>query len=402
MPEVWVTGIGAVTSLGGSWPLTWAALLQGRSGVVRDAQGYLVAPAPVDPALLLGRRTATRLDRCAQLAVLAAREAVAGAGWQAARAPGRTAVVIGSGLGGVASFETAVATRLARGPGRVSPYTTATMIPDAAATAVARDLGAQGPCLAPVSACASGADALALARDHILLGRADVVVCGGADAPLVPTVLAGFASMTATSRYPGDPAEACRPFDAARDGFVPAEGAAVLVLEAPAHARGRGVPALGRLIGAGATCDAHHPTSPEPSGAAAERALRAALEEAGVPAAGQVCYLNAHATGTPVGDRVEAEVLARVLGPTVAVSATKALTGHPMGASAALEAAVCLQALRTRTAPATQNLTCPEGPQLDHVRDAPRRLGPGVAVSTSFGFGGHNAALVLAAASGPD
>lgn len=401
-----MTGVGALSPLGATWPATWSALLAGRSGVLRDGSGDLIAPVTaVDPSAALGRRTAARLDRVAQLAVLAAREAVRDAGGGSGRLtpdPARTAVAIGSGLGGAASWENAVATRLQRGPDRVNPYTTATVIPDSAATAVARDQGVHGPCSAPVAACASGALAVAAARDHLLLDRADVVICGAAEAPLTATVLAGFATMRARSRYLGDPRRASRPFDAARDGFVPAEGAAVLVLETASHARARGAQPLGVLLGAATGCDAYHPTAPDPGGAVAEAVVRAALRDADSP---RLAYVNAHATATPAGDAVESEILARLVGAAVPVSATKSLTGHLLGASAALEALVCLAALAQRLAPATANLDSPQGPALDHIRVHPRALGPGAALSVSFGFGGHDAALVLggvpAAAAGP-
>lgn len=398
-----VTGVGVVSPLGLDAPTTWAALLAGRSGIDLvtgvDVDGL---PARIagqvrgfDAVAVLGVREARSRDRFAQLAVLAAREALTHAGWTAPGGP-RWSAVIGTGLGGVETFERASAVIGDRGPTRISPYTAPAMIPNAAVAAVAMAAGCTGPIQCPTTACAAGTDAIGAGADLIRLGRADVVLAGGAEAPVTRTVLAAFAGLRAASTGNDDPQRACRPFDRDRAGLVMSEAAAVLVLEEAGAAAARGATVLAEVVGYGASSDARHPTAPDPAGRAAERAVRAALAEAGVST---VDHVNAHGTGTRLNDAAEAGVLGRVLGSAVPVTSTKSMTGHSMGAAGALEAAVCVLVLRDQVLPPTINC---EHQALDcagisivrettpaEVRDV---------LSTSFGFGGHNSALVLRAA----
>ena len=399
-----MTGLGCVSPLGLTWTDTWAGLRAGRSGIA--LLGSLdVADLPsriggevrgLDLVAALGGRQARHLDRFAALAVVAAREAAAQAGLDSVPRD-RLGVVVGSGLGGLGSFEEGTRTLAARGPARVSPYLSPAVIPNAAAAAVGMDAGALGPSLCPVTACATGTDAIGLAADMLRLGRADAVLAGGADAPLTRTLLAAFAAARAVSRRNDDPEGASRPFGADRDGFVVAEGAAVLVLETLEGALARGAVPLAEVTGWGSASDAHHITAPRPDGARAEAAVRIALAEAGI-GAGALGWINAHGTSTPEGDAVEARVLTRVLdGAAVPVGATKSMTGHLLGAAGALEAAACVQALVDRVLPPTRNAHRPDaGINLDLVAEG-ERPAPGLehVLSTSFGFGGHDSALVL-------
>lgn len=402
MQRVVVTGMGVVSPLGLDLVTTWDGLVAGRAGI-RALDGFQDQPVRIggvasgfDATLALGVRAGRHLDRFAALAVTAAREAVGQAGLPPDR-PGRRhrwATVIGSGLGGLATYERAVAASL--DSGRVGPYTAPGMITNAAAAAVAFDQQASGPALCPVTACASGTDAIGIGADLIRLGRADVVLAGGADAPLTRGMLAAFAAMRATSSRNDDPANACRPFAADRDGLVAGEGAAVVVLERCDDALARGATPLAEVAGYAATNDAHHVSSPRPDGAAATEAMRAALLDARVLPE-EVGYVNAHATGTALGDAVEACVIGEALGCGATVSATKSMTGHLMGAAGALEAIACVQVLRTGLIPATRNVeqVDPVCTVIDLVRGTARRADVEVAVSNSFGFGGHNAVLVL-------
>jgi len=384
----------------------------GRSGV-GPVTGVPVEDLPVriaaqvhgfDAAGLLGVRAARQLDRFAQFALVAAREAVRDAGFALPRGAAgdrettggpRWATVIGSGLGGLATYETGVQALEDRNAGRVSPYLAPGVIANAAVAAVAQDLDAQGPSLCPVTACASGTDAVGQAADLIRLGRADVVVAGASDAPVVRPMLAGFGAMRAASTRNDDPQGACRPFARDRGGLVVGEGAAVLVLEERQAALSRGATPLAEVAGYAATSDAYHITSPREDGAAATAALRGALADAGL-AACDVDHVNAHGTGTRLNDVIEACVIREVLGAGVAVTATKSLTGHLMGAAGALEALVCVQALREGLLPPTRNAEdLDPACDLDVVRAAARRVDATTAVSNSFGFGGHNACLVL-------
>ncbi|MDQ1713823.1 MAG: 3-oxoacyl-[acyl-carrier-protein] synthase, partial [Frankiaceae bacterium] len=330
--KVVITGIGAVTPVGDTAAETWAALLAGESGVgiitdderVNDLPVRIAAQLKTDPAERLDRVEARNLDRTQRVALIAAREAWADAGTPDVD-PERLSVVVGTGIGGAITLLDQWDTLRDKGPRRVSPFTVPMLMPNGPAGLIGLEIGAQGPVRATVSACASGADAIALAFDTIVAGRADVVVTGGTEACIHPIPLAGFAQMRALSTRHDDPQAASRPFDADRDGFVMGEGAGILVLESEEHARARGAKVYAELAGVGITADSHHMTAPEPTGAGAARAMRIALESAGL-APEQIGYVNGHATSTPIGDIAEANAIRSVLG-AVPVSATKSMTG---------------------------------------------------------------------------
>ena len=398
MREVVVTGVGAVTPLGvGARTLheRWTA---GASGIA----GGEAACADFDPLDTLTRKEARRADRFSQLAVAAAAEAVADAGWEDGLpcAPDRVGCIIGTGIGGLGTFESNHEELLGRGPGAVSPLSVPLMMGNAGAGTLAMRHGLLGPCFGVVSACAAGANAIGAAARTIQVGDADAVLTGGSEAVLTPLARASFAALDAVSKT-GE----SRPFDARRDGFVMGEGAGVLVLEEAQAARARGAQILGWVRGYGATCDAHHLTAPDPQGAGAARAILAALADAGIEA-GDLVYVNAHGTSTPLNDRSETLALKTALGADaygVPVSSTKSAIGHLLGAAGAVEAIATLLALRDRVAPPTLGWAeQDEGLDLDYVPDSARPLtiedGDRVlGLSNSFGFGGHNAALVLEA-----
>ena len=402
-----VTGLGTTNPLGGDVASTWSALRRSRCAVRRLngswTQGFelpamIAAPLAADPAQQLSPKELRRLDRASQCALLAAREAWVQAGSPRVRGE-RLAVSIAPGMGPVLSVMGAWDALRERGPRRVSPTAVPALMPNAPAASIGIELGARAGIHSPVAACASGAEAIAHGADLIALGRADVVVAGGTDAALHPMTVAAFAAMRALSTRNDEPETASRPFAADRDGFVLGEGAGVLVLESVAHATARGARILAALAGAAVTADAFDTARPEPSGAQQERALRLALERAGIQA-DQIGLVNAHATSTPVGDRVEAEVLARTL-PGAPVSATKSASGHLLGGAGALEAVLTVMALRDGWMPPTLQPGGIDpviaGLGLDVVEPQGRQA-PGLetAVSTSFGFGGHNVALVFA------
>ena len=404
--DVVVTGLGTVNPLGGDVDSTWSALHAGTCAIRPLEHGWVEgyelpvrigAPLAINPADLLPPRQIRRLDRSSQCALLAARQA-----WEQAGSPQigsqRLAVSVSPGMGPVLSVMEAWDTLRDRGPRRVLPTAVPALMPNAPAAAVGIDLGAQAGIHAPVSACASGAEAIAYGADLIALGRADVVVAGGTDAALHPMTVAAFGAMRALSTRNEDPATASRPFAPDRDGFVLGEGAGILVLERAEHAAARGAQALAVLAGSAVTADAFDVARPEPSGTQQERALRLALERAGLDA-GRIGHVNAHATSTPAGDIVEAGVLARSL-PAAAVSATKSATGHLLGGAGGLEAVLTVMALRERWAPPTLQ---PAGVDPELIELGLDVVGPQgrslpdleTAASTSFGFGGHNVALVF-------
>ncbi|MDQ1648457.1 MAG: 3-oxoacyl-[acyl-carrier-protein] synthase [Frankiaceae bacterium] len=400
-----VTGLGATTPLGGDASTTWEALLAGHSGAraldrpwAEQLPVRIAAPAAVDPAEVLGRVAARKLDRSQQLALVAAREAWADAGCPQVE-PERLAVVVASGIGGVTTLLDAHDTLTAKGARAVGPHTVPMLMPNGSAAVVALELGARAGTHAPVSACASGAESIAMGLDLLRLGRADVVVCGGTEAAIHPLPMAGFAAMRALSTRNDEPGAASRPFDKGRDGFVLGEGAGVLVLERASSAAARGAHVYAELAGAGLTSDAHHIAAPDPEGAGAGRAVAFAMSDAGA-AADEVVHINPHATSTPLGDLAEVKALHAALGDAVLsipVSATKSATGHLLGAAGGLEALLTVLALEHRLAPPTRNLDDPDDDvDLDVVRFEPRPLpSTGVALSTSFGFGGHNTALAF-------
>ncbi|MEY9940026.1 beta-ketoacyl synthase [Streptacidiphilus sp. MAP5-3] len=397
--EVVVTGMGASTPLGGDAASTWAAMLAGESGAsaleqewAKDLPVRIAAQLAVDPAEVLPRVEARKLDRCEQLALVAAREAWADAGRPEVDGE-RLAVVIGTGTGGAGSLLAQDDVLEQYGARKVSPYVVPMLMANGPAAWVSMDLGARGGARTPVSACSSGAEAIAMALDLIRLGRADVVVAGGTEACVAALPMAGFAQMTALSKRNDEPALASRPFDTERDGFVLGEGAALLVLERADRARARGARAYARVAGAGITSSADHITASDADGQS--RAIRQALTESGV-APQDIGFVHAHATSTPAGDAVEAQVIADVLGRHPVVTATKSMTGHLLGASGALGAMVTALALREGRLPAIRNLDHPDPEiKLDLVAGGVRHGEWQAGLANSYGFGGHNVSLVF-------
>jgi 3-oxoacyl-[acyl-carrier-protein] synthase II len=423
--EVVVTGLGATTPLGGDLPTTWAGLLAGRSGVVpleadwaRDFPSRIVARLAVEPTTVLERVEARRLDRVQQAALVAAREAWADAGLAGAGPdsygpdgygpddertgpldPERLAVVIGSGIGGALTMLGQDDVLEERGVRRVSPLTVPMLMPNGPAAAVGLELGAQAGVHTPVSACASGAEAIALGLDLIRAGRADIVVAGGSESVIHPLPMAGFAQMRALSTRNDEPAAASRPFDKGRDGFVLGEGAGILVLERAEHAAARGARVHAVLAGAGITSDGYHITAPDPDGRQAARAIAAAVRDAGLSRT-DIVHINAHATSTPVGDVAEAKAIRTALGNHPVVSAPKSMLGHLLGAAGAVEAIVTVLSVRDGVIPVTLNLDdLDDEVELDVVRFSPRRMSVPAAINDAFGFGGHNVALAVRKAS---
>jgi 3-oxoacyl-[acyl-carrier-protein] synthase II len=406
--RVVVTGMGAVTPVGNDVSTMWANLIAGRSGIglithIDMSQLKTKIGAEVkdfDPTLFMDRKEARRTDRYTHFALAAAAQAVADAGLSMAQEnPRRVGVIVGSGIGGVNTMFEQYDVLRERGPRRVSPFTVPSMLANSASGQVAIDLGARGPNLVPVLACATGNAAIGEAFALIRRGAADVMVAGSSEAAFCHLSMAGFEIMGALSAHNDDPPRASRPFDAGRDGFVMGEGAGMLVLESLAHARARGARIHGEILGYGLTADAYHPTAPRGDGLGASEAMEAALDEAGIaPAA--VDYINAHATSTPLGDIGETAAIKRVFGDhayKVAISSTKSMMGHLLGAAGAVEAIICLRALQTGVIPPTINYQTPDPAcDLDYVPNVARQADLRVALSNSFGFGGHNATLVIA------
>ncbi|QEC48707.1 beta-ketoacyl-ACP synthase II [Baekduia soli] len=404
-----VTGLGALTPVGLDAARTWEALVAGRSGIAAvtcfDASRLPTRIAGevtgFDPVAVLGEKRARRTARFSQLAIAAAREAVADAGLRIADAPDRVAVAVNTAVAGVPETQANVEGLVARGPREVSPFYVPTTIPNMPACEVAIDLGAHGPVSASALACASGTYALLEARRLILGGEADVVIAGGTDAGICEVMLAGLSNMGPLSSRNDEPERASRPFDADRDGFVFGEGAVVLVVESAEHARTRGARTYGRVAGAALTGDAFHMSAPERSGAHAARAVTQALERAGV-APGELDYVCAHGTGTRANDAVETRALHAALGSDVLrvpVSSPKSMVGHLIGAAGALSAMVCLLAMRDGVVPPTINLQTPDPEcELDHVAMTARRTEVRAAAANAFGFGGQNCVVVLRAA----
>ncbi|MBV2156640.1 beta-ketoacyl synthase [Kitasatospora sp. SUK 42] len=399
-----VTGLGLVTPAGIGVKENWDGLT---SGVSRAAPDEALRGWPVDftcrvpgfdPEELLGGFSAWQLERFVQLAIVASRQALDDAGWDPATWDGaRVGVVLGNSLGGVQTVERQHRALLDGGPRRVSPLLIPMSMVNMVAGQVAIDIGARGPSQVVATACASGTTAVGTARELLRSGACDVVLAGGSESALTPLAMAGLSRMGALSRRTDDPATASRPFDADRDGFVAAEGAGVLVLERIADARARGAVPRAVVRGYGAATDAHHPTAPDPDGRGIEQALRAALADAGLGPS-DVDHVNAHGTSTPLNDVTEGRMLHRVLGDGPLVTSTKGVTGHALAAAGAIEAGFTALAIQHRSVPPTANLARldPEL-EIDVVYGAPRSAVIEVAVSTSLGFGGHNAALVLTA-----
>jgi 3-oxoacyl-[acyl-carrier-protein] synthase II len=401
--KIVITGIGATSPLGGTARDSWNALLAGESGARHLDQAWaadlqlpvtFAATAKVPTADILERHELKRLDPSSQFALIAGREAWADAGAPEV-APERLAVDWSTGIGGVWTLLDAWDTLRERGPRRVLPMTVPMLMPNGPGAAIGMDLHARAGIRTVVSACASSTEALVNAYDHLQQGLADVVIAGGSEAAIHPLPIAAFAAMQALSRRNDDPAIASRPYDTARDGFVLGEGAAALVVETEEHAKARGARIYAELLGGAITSDAYHITAPDPEGSAAARAMKQAIEGAGA-ALTDVAHVNAHATSTPVGDIAEYNALRRVFGDAldgIAVTATKASTGHLLGGAGAIEAVFTALALHERTAPPTINLTEQDAEIPLDVVTSPRALGDGdlIAISNSFGFGGHNA-----------
>jgi 3-oxoacyl-[acyl-carrier-protein] synthase II len=406
-----VTGLGATTPLGGDVPSTWEGMLAGRSGAaVLAGEEYaslparIAARAVVDPATVLDRVQARRLDRCEQFAIVAAREAWADAGAPEVP-PERLGVVVSSGIGGISTILAGYDLLRDRGWQRMSPFTVPMLMPNGSAGWIGIELGARAGVHTTVSACASGAEAIGYAMDMIRVGRADVVLAGGTEAAIVPLNIAAFAAMRALSTRNDEPERASRPFDKGRDGFVLGEGAGMVVLESAEHAQRRGAQVLAVAAGSGYSSDAYHIAQPEPSGRGIVAAIQAVLADAGLDP-DQVVHVNAHATSTPAGDAVEGRAIAAALGPAAdgaVVSATKSMTGHLLGGAGAVEAVATILALRDRVAPPTINLDDPDEEARIDIATKPRELtphgsAPMAALNNSFGFGGHNVTLAFTAA----
>lgn len=398
-PRIVVTGLGAVTPVGGTAAETWSALLAGRSGISALDQDWaqelpvrMAGRVTADVASLLSTPEYKRMDRCGQLALIAAREAWAQAGRPDAD-PERLAVVIGSGYGGLDTTLEQTRALDASGPRRVSPHTLTRIMANAPSAWVSMEVGAKGGARTPVSACASGAEAISQAADMIRAGAADVVIAGGVDSCINGLILSGFAQIRALSTRNGDPESASRPFDRDRDGFVLAEGAGILVLEREDHARARGAEILGVIAGTAVTSDAVDIVAADP--AMQRRVMEKAIVAAGLGPE-DIGLVHAHATSTPVGDRLEAEAIKAVLGNQVPVTSTKSLTGHLLGGAGALGAVVMVQALRTRAFPGTRNLEDPdEGIDLNIIAETVTGLPATAGIANAFGFGGHSTALVI-------
>jgi len=410
--QIVVTGVGILSPAGRGLEEAWAGALSGRTAAAVDEKLTAIG-TPVtlscrvpdfDPDAELGRGAARRLDRFTHLAVIAAREAIASAGLAEdgeeviTRVDAdRTGILLGSGIGGAETWEEEYPRYLEKGPGRVSPMFIPKMLSNTAAGTIAIRSGARGPNMTVNTACAAGASAIHLGRDLLRSGSADVILAGGAEAGVTGLSVSAFAQMGALTKNP-DPSTASRPFDVDRDGFVIGEGAAILVLETAEHAAARGATPLATVAGAGASGDAHHATAPPEDGGGAILAMRRALADAGLDPT-EIGHLNAHGTSTPLNDSAESRALRAVFGEhtdRIAVTSTKGVTGHTLGAAGAIEAIFAIQALREGRIPPTANLTNQDPDiHLDVVSGSPREASLRAVLSTSMGFGGQNAALVF-------
>jgi 3-oxoacyl-[acyl-carrier-protein] synthase II len=406
--RVVVTGLGTTSPLGGNVPTTWQAALAGRSCCHTLSQDWvaeydlpvtIACELDIPPTDILSRVESKRMDPAGQYAMIAAREAWQDAGKPEVE-PERLGVTCASGIGGIWTLLEAYDTLKERGPRRVLPLTIPMLISNAPAAQISIEFGARAGVHTPVSACASGAEAISLGLDMIRSGRADVVIAGGTEAAIHPLPIAGFASMKALSTRNDSAETASRPYDRSRDGFIMGEGAALIILESAEHAHARGARVYAEVVSSGLSSDGYHIAAPDPDGTSAARAITQALDLGGLTPE-DVSHVNAHATSTPVGDVAEVKALRTALGSAldgICVSATKSMTGHLLGAAGALESILTILALQHRLAPPTINIEelDPEV-DLDVVRDTPRELPDGdlVALNNSFGFGGHNVALVI-------
>jgi 3-oxoacyl-[acyl-carrier-protein] synthase II len=401
-----VTATGAVTPLGVGTENFWDAALHGKSGI---GEITLFDPSPFpshiagecsdfNPVDFMSKKEARRMDRYAQLGIAAGVQAAENAGIVETiqKTPDRVAIVMGSGIGGLSTWEREYRVLHERGPNRVSPFLITMMVPNMAAGQLAITLGATGPSQCPVLACATGGEAIAEGLELIRRGDADVVIAGSAEAPITPLSMAGFCAIRAISTRNEEPHRASRPFDADRDGFVMSEGAGAMVLESPEHAERRGAEPIARVAGYARTTDAYHVTAPDVEGRGVERAMRLALKDAGLTAE-EIGHVNAHATSTPTGDGPETKAISRFL-PHAAVSGTKSMTGHSFGAVGATEGIMCALALKHKVVPPTINLenVAADCEALDYVTEARECPDLKAAVSNSMGFGGHNIVVAFA------
>ena len=405
--RVVVTGLGALTPLGTDVESTWENLVAGQSGAGQitqfDASEFAVHFAcevkDFDPTEYIDRKQARRMDRFAHLIVAAARQAEKDAGLEISEEPDRIGAAIATGIGGLKAFQDCYDELLERGPDRVNPFSIPEIIPNMGAAWVSMQLGTQGPLSSQCTACAASNMAIGDGLDAIRLGRADVMLCGGTEAPITVVGIAGFSAMRALSRRNDEPEKASRPFDAGRDGFVMGEAGAVVVLEELEHARARRAKIYAELLGYGVSSDARHITEPDPSGENPARAMTMAFRDAGV-SPDELDYINAHGTSTPLGDASETRVLKIALGEENArktpVSSTKGATGHCLGAAGAVEAMFTILAVNRGALPPTINYEEPD-PQcdLDYIPNEAREADVRIGVSNSFGFGGHNATIVV-------
>jgi 3-oxoacyl-[acyl-carrier-protein] synthase II len=405
--RVVVTGTGTITSLGHSTRETWEALKAGRSGIRRiqafDPSGSpsQVASEVLDfkPEARLDRKEARRMSRFVQLAMVAAREALDESGLQITEENRDSiGVLVGSAIGGLEHIEDAHTILLERGPSRVSPFTVPMMIGDMAAGQISIAIGARGPNYSIASACASGAHAIGEAFETIRRGDATAMIAGASESTITKLALAAFCAIRAVTTRPGDPSTASRPFDLERDGFIMGEGAGILILEELESAKRRGAPIMAELVGYAATADASHITAPDPVGAGAAKAMKRTLEKARV-APEDVSYINAHGTATQLGDVAETLAVKDIFGEAayrVPISSTKSMLGHLLGAAGSVEGVICVKAIQEGVAPPTINLEHPD-PQcdLDYISEGARELDIKLALSNSFGFGGHNASLLF-------
>ena len=405
--RVVITGMGAISPLGNDVPTTWHACLAGQSGVgpithfdVAEYKTRIAAQVKgFEPREHFDGKEIRRMDPVVQFALVAAREAVKHAGISFENGlSARTAVIIGSGIGGMSTVAKQLNILNERGPGKVSPFLIPMILPETAASMVAIEFGLKGPNLAVTSACATGSNAIGEACEMIRRGAADVAVAGGSEKGVIPIAVAGFSAMRAISERNDDPLHASRPFDRDRDGFVVGEGVAILILELLAHAQARGATIYAELTGYGTNDDAYHIAAPEASGAGATACMQQAMASAGIEPQ-QLDYINAHGTSTPLNDATETRAIKAALGKyayQVAISSTKSMTGHLLGAAGALEAIFCIKALEEQIIPPTTNLENPDPEcDLDYVPNKARRANVATVLSNSFGFGGHNACLIF-------
>ncbi|HET7760250.1 MAG TPA: beta-ketoacyl-ACP synthase II [Gaiellaceae bacterium] len=405
--RVVITGLGAVTPLGTDVESTWEALVAGRSGAGEitqfDSTDYAVHFAceatGFDPTEYIERKQARRMDRFAHLIVAAARQAEADSGISIDSEPDRVGAAVATGIGGLKAFQDCHTELRERGPDRVNPFSIPEIIPNMGAAWVSMQLGTKGPLSSQCTACAASNMAIGDGLDSIRLGRADVMLCGGTEAPVTEVGIAGFSAMRALSRRNDAPEKASRPFDSGRDGFVMGEAGAMVVLEELEHANARGAKIYAELLGYGLSSDAQHITEPDPSGENPARAMTMAFRDGGIDP-GEIDYINAHGTSTPLGDSAETRVIKLALGEENArktpVSSTKGATGHCLGAAGAVEAMFSILAIDRGLLPPTINYEDPDPEcDLDYIPNESREADVRVAVSNSFGFGGHNATIVL-------